>query len=363
MAEAFEAVREGPGGFRQRLCVKRILPRLGDDDETRRLFSREARLIAELRHRNITRVLDYGEVAAERYLALELVEGVDLRALLRSLPDRRLPEPLAALVGLEVAEALEHAHERGIVHRDVSPANILVSVDGEVKLTDFGIGKPLSSGPGPASVVRGNLWYMAPERLEPGAEPSTRADLFSLGVVLFECLAGARPYGAPMPAMLLRGHADPSAPLRALAPEVSEALEAVVTRSMAFDPEARFRDAGALVDRLTPIARGREARRALGELVRRSTRQPTPAPRREVRPRWKRYALAPRRWADAEQAARMRSPESEPPPAFGAPDATTRDGDTLPALPPAVKAGWIACGVAVSCVATLALAVWLALGS
>ncbi|MCA9607133.1 MAG: serine/threonine protein kinase, partial [Myxococcales bacterium] len=138
MAETFEGMREGPGGFAQRVCVKRVLPTYEQNEELGKLFLREARLAAELSHRAITRIVELGEDGAGHYLAMELVDGPDLRTLLRRQPSGRLPRALAVLVAVEIASALEHAHARGIAHRDVSPANVLIGRDGDVKLTDFG---------------------------------------------------------------------------------------------------------------------------------------------------------------------------------------------------------------------------------
>ncbi|MCZ7685804.1 MAG: serine/threonine protein kinase [Sandaracinaceae bacterium] len=250
MAEAFEGVRTGPGGFEQRVCVKRVLPAYSTDLELRRLFLREARLAAALSHRNITRVVDFGEDGGCHYLALELVDGIDLRGLLRAIPARRVPVGVAALVGLEVGEALEHAHTRSgrtgsVVHRDVSPANILVSADGDVKLSDFGISKALNDAPITRSdFVRGNVWYMAPEQIA-GAPTDPRSDLFSLGVVLYQCVAGRRPYAGPtdLAAMMALSEGR-RAPLAEVAPDAPAAMVAIVDRLLSEDPPIASRAPG-----------------------------------------------------------------------------------------------------------------------
>lgn len=364
MAEAFECVRTGPGGFEQRVCVKRVLPAYSSDAELRKLFLREARLAAALSHRNITRVVDFGEDAGCHYLALELVEGVDLRCLLRAIPSHRLPVAVAALIGVEVAEALEHAHTRGgrtgtVVHRDVSPANILVSADGDVKLTDFGISKALNDAPITRSdFVRGNVWYMAPEQIA-GARTDPRSDLFSLGVVLYQCVAGRRPYAGPtdLAAMMALSEGR-RAPLAEVAPEAPTAMVAIVERLLRDDPGGRFQSAGALVEALAPLAEVASARRELRALVRehrharpkrraavqvapptldvdapeareepatvpaRAAQPTSPAPSRagrsevagatgyaKVPARWQPYALAPGSWASVDRAAEQRGVE------------------------------------------------------
>ena len=392
MAETFEGVRDGPAGFRQRVCLKRVLPALSGDQELRRLFLREARLAASLRHRNITQVVELGEDSGVYYLALELVEGVDLRTLLRRLPDRRLPVQLAILVGREIAEALEHAHARGVVHRDVSPQNIMVSVDGEVKLTDFGISKALDDLRMTRSdMVRGNIWYMAPEMLERGAVATPRSDLFSLGLVLFECLSGQRPYPASsLSAATLSVATGAITPLRELAPELSEPVLMLVERLTAFAPDDRYPEARAVVDSLDPLTRAGAARRALAELVRdvdRRAPEPQPEPPDEpmhrpmdttepqrgrppsaasspgapkpagvrVRDRWKKYAVAPRVWASTTRAAFLRAQSRRAPQ-----QASTQNNA---ALPPAWKSPvWIAAlALFVFCLGALALSLALML--
>lgn len=273
MAEAFEGLREGPGGFEQRVCIKRVLPLQATDPELIRLFHREARLAAVLSHRNVTRVLEFGEDRGICYLALELVDGMDLRTLLRRV-GRALPVQLALLIALEIAQALEHAHTHGgrtgpVVHRDVSPANILLSFDGDVKLTDFGIAKAIQDPRVTrSSTVRGNVWYMAPELLEHGAEAEPRSDLYSLGAVLYQCLSGRRPYRGPttVAAMmaLVKGE---QIPLRVAAPDLPEEIYPVVERLMAHLPARRFPSARAAVDALAAVTVGPAARRGLTGLL------------------------------------------------------------------------------------------------
>ncbi len=203
MAETFEAIRHGTEGFAQRVCLKLALPFLREDKAFVQLFQREARLAAKLRHGNIVGVLDYGSVDGTPYMALELVDGVDLQRLLEG--KQRLSAEHVALIAIELAKGLSHAHDPpldlgdsssqigGIVHRDLSPSNVMLSQQGEVLLTDFGVAKAISGASRHQSAVKGKVPYMSPEQLR--NDPlDGRSDLFSLGVVLYECLSGSRPY-------------------------------------------------------------------------------------------------------------------------------------------------------------------------
>jgi serine/threonine protein kinase len=274
MAEAYAAVRRGAGGFEQRVCVKRVLPAFAADPDFLRLFHREARLAASLNHRNVVRVVELGDDAGTPYLALELVEGIDLRRLLAC--HARLPVAVVALIALELAEALDHAHTRGdpigpVIHRDLSPANVLVGLNGDVKLTDFGIAKAVREASHARSKqVRGNLWYMAPEQLHRGpghAEP--RSDLFSLGVVLFEALAGSRPHhGATDLAAMMALQEGRRDHLAVVAPHVPDTLAELVEGLLSGDPAMRPASAAAVVERLTAAGVDPGARRTLREYVR-----------------------------------------------------------------------------------------------
>ena len=196
MAETFVAVRGGPAGFEQHVCIKRILPAYESDLEFVQAFLREARTSAQLRHAHIVQVLDFGEADGCHYLALELIDGVDLRALLkrRRGQDAPLEHEIVTLVASDLCLALDHAHGGGqgrepIVHRDLSPSNVLASRAGEIKLTDFGIARAIGSTPLTATgIIKGKVPYLPPEYIEHGTF-EVRSDLFSLGVMLFELLA------------------------------------------------------------------------------------------------------------------------------------------------------------------------------
>ncbi len=277
MAETFVAVRRGPGALEQQVCLKRILPTLESDPEFVRMFLREARVSALLHHPHIARVLDFGKADDTHFLTLELIEGTDLRGVLRYL--RRRAEPLDIGLVLHLAHslgrALEFAHAAdvdgattGIVHRDVSPSNVLLSFAGEVKLADFGIAKAMNH---PSSVqsqaLKGKVPYMAPEYAF-GRHCSARSDLFSLGVVLYQSLAGFRPFdGGNDLQTLEQARLGQREPLSAVASHAPTALIEIVDELLAPDPENRLRSATALLDRLERLAPPPLAQRELGTLV------------------------------------------------------------------------------------------------
>jgi serine/threonine protein kinase len=278
MAETFVARRRGTGGFEQRVCLKRILPAFARDGEFIEMFLREARLSALLHHGHIARVLDFGIVGDTHYLTLELIEGTDLRAVLRHLRVRAesLDAGLVSFVAHALGSALDFAHAAtdaghtmGIVHRDVSPSNVLLSNSGEVKLADFGIAKAVNR---PTSVqsnaLKGKVAYMAPEYAL-GRHCSARSDLFSLGVLLYECLAGFRPFDGGHDLQTLdharNGYRER---LQRVAPHVPDALAEAVEALL--EPEADYRPvhARAFLAMLADVPPPPLAQRELGQLVR-----------------------------------------------------------------------------------------------
>jgi len=201
MAEVFRARAEGAGGFARACAVKRVLPHLAGDEGLRRRFVDEARISGSLRHPCIVAVLDAYEEGGRQHLVMELVEGASLEHLcLRGRGGRFVRPELAVRIVREVARALDHAHGEGVLHRDVSCCNVLVSRHGEVKLGDFGLadarGRVSSTEPGS---ILGKTAYLSPERLRD--LPATASDdLFSLGVVLDQLLLAADPRARASPA-------------------------------------------------------------------------------------------------------------------------------------------------------------------
>jgi tRNA A-37 threonylcarbamoyl transferase component Bud32 len=192
MAEVFLARYAGPEGFEKQLVIKRVLPRISERQSLLRMFFEEAKTQVSLSHGNLVSVFDFGRVDNDYFIAMDYVRGADLASLFAAerAAGRQLAAPLLAHVGVEICRALAYVHARGFVHRDVTPRNVLVSVDGEVKLSDFGLAlslhSPLASGrPGTPS-------YMAPEQAR-GERVDARADIYSLGLILAEGLLGRGP--------------------------------------------------------------------------------------------------------------------------------------------------------------------------
>jgi serine/threonine protein kinase len=248
MAQVFLAVAYGASGFEKSVAVKMLLPELEHSAELVRALIDEARLGARLTHRNLVQVHQLGVSDGRYYVVMDFVDGADLATLARRAPP---PPQLALLVGEELARALDYVHRAvddagrplGLVHRDVSPANVLISRAGEVKLADFGVAKATLL----ADITRGNVRkgkyaYMSPEQV--GGEPlSAASDQFALGILLYELLAGQRPFDGegPHDTMERIRRADPpdAAPL-------PEPLRAPLLRCLARAPAARFPSAEAL---------------------------------------------------------------------------------------------------------------------
>jgi serine/threonine-protein kinase len=207
MAQVIEAVATGHGGFERRVAIKRLLPQHARDGERRRMFFEEARIGSRLHHGGIVPIFDYGLIDGSEFMAMEYVEGLDaLRALAGSTPEIvPMPEGIALHVTAEIAHALAYIHDLrdddnralAIVHRDVSPPNILLSWNGDVKLSDFGIALSRAggdkSGKSATGGIQGKLHYMAPEQAR-GESVSAAADVYALGATL-EALLGGGPYG------------------------------------------------------------------------------------------------------------------------------------------------------------------------
>jgi tRNA A-37 threonylcarbamoyl transferase component Bud32 len=271
MATVYLAVALGTSGFRKLAVVKLLRPEIAIDDEFVQMFLDEARLCARLSHPNIVQTYDVGVDEVGHVMAMEYLDGVSLHAAVAKLARNAGPLkfPLHAKVLLEVLEGLQYAHELAdydgrplhIVHRDVTPHNIFVTYDGQVKLLDFGIAKASTSSVRTATgVVKGKLTYMAPEQAR-GESVDARADVYAVGVMLWEAVTGRRrwPTGLSQPALFTRLAAGvrPESPNAASLGYPAE-LDEVVLRSLAPKPEDRYQTAGALRDALDPIVRGLE---------------------------------------------------------------------------------------------------------
>jgi serine/threonine protein kinase len=254
MAEVFKAKRTGVEGFEKVVAVKRILPHLSDNKEFVDMFIDEAKMVAGLSHPNIVQISDLGKIEKSYYIAMEYVHGRDLRTILRRAKDRglRLPLDLTVLIVSKVCSALEFAHrkkdERGrpmlIVHRDISPQNILISFEGEVKLTDFGIAKAATKARiTDAGALRGKLLYMSPEQAW-GKPMDRRSDLFSLGIVFYEMITDQKPFlGSSEMSILEMVRECRIAPPSDVNPRIPERLEKVVMTALDREPDHRYQDA------------------------------------------------------------------------------------------------------------------------
>ena len=254
MAEVFKAKRSGVEGFEKIVAVKRILPHLSENKEFVDMFINEAKMVAGLTHPNVVQIFDLGRLEKTYYIAMEFIHGRDLRSILRRGKERGLRVPLDLSVHIisKVCSALEFAHrkkdERGrpmmIVHRDVSPQNILISFEGDVKLTDFGIAKAATKASmTDAGALRGKLLYMSPEQAW-GKRMDRRSDVFSLGIVFYEMVTEEKPFlgGSEMSILeLVRECRIP--PPSSVNPRIPEKLEKVIMKALERDPNHRYQDA------------------------------------------------------------------------------------------------------------------------
>jgi serine/threonine-protein kinase len=261
MADIFLARAQTDLGVSRLAVVKQVLPHLAQSREFSDLLITEAKLAARLDHANIVQVQDLGRADGFLYIAMQYVEGFDLNDLLRRCTRTKtaLPVQYALLVVIEALRALDYAHRKtsddgkplGIVHRDVSPSNLLISFEGEVKLCDFGIAHANDVVPSEAyseDVIKGKAGYMSPEQAK-GEPLDARADVFAIGIVLWELLAGRRLYkaGPDMPSLLDQARASriPELPSRGLPNE--ERLHAMCKRALATVRDQRYPSAQAML--------------------------------------------------------------------------------------------------------------------
>lgn len=278
MAEVYVAQRAGPRGFAKRFAVKRILPELAQDARFVAMFCDEARICAALCHPNIVQVVDFGEANGELFMAMEFVDGVSLARLLRTVSARRerFPRAIALHIAHEVLRGLAFAHDAqdehgrplGIVHRDVSPGNVLVGRAGDVKLGDFGIVRSefvdRRTYPGE---LKGKVGYMSPEQVM-GTDVDPRSDLFTVGIILAEMLL-ARPLfsGQNEFEILTSIYEANLGVLDRHSSELTPIVEATLRKALARDPAQRFQNAVEFAGALREIARELELHLGDSEIV------------------------------------------------------------------------------------------------
>ncbi|MFT3922409.1 MAG: protein kinase [Myxococcales bacterium] len=260
MGEVWKARSHGIEGFEKTLVIKRILPELSRNPNFVELFIDEAKTAVTLTHANIVQVFDLGRAEGCYFIAMEYVPGFDLGKVLAFCAERgrAIPQELAVYVVSELAKGLDYAHRRrdadlkplGIVHRDVSPENVLISFEGEVKLTDFGIARSREQLALQGEVPPGKFAYLSPEQAR-GEEVDARADLFSVGMILYEALTGKRPLEElTAEGTFERAKSGSFAPLGEVLPGVSPELAAIVSKATAKDRDVRYANAGDLYEDL-----------------------------------------------------------------------------------------------------------------
>jgi serine/threonine-protein kinase len=282
MAELFLAVARGPEGFERRAVLKRIRPDLAASPTFVKMFIDEAALSARLTHPNIVHVYEFGSARGCHFMSMELIQGRDLRWMMARLPHRSaIPVPaVAAEIARQCCLALEYAHTLtdangsalNIIHRDVTPSNVIVAYDGTVKLVDFGVARAIPEvrrSQTEAGQLKGKISYLAPEQLL-GQKVDHRCDLFSLGVVLHEMLTWERLFNAPTDAEAIRRILDqpivaPSVKWRT----VPSALDRIVARALERDPERRYQSAAEMGDDLERyLTRSRYAGSSMRRMMR-----------------------------------------------------------------------------------------------
>jgi serine/threonine-protein kinase len=269
MAEVYLGEAVSMEGFKKTVAIKRVLPHLAQNEAFIQMFLDEARLCARLDHANIVSVFDISKKEDTYFLVMEFVDGANLKKVVESLKKRgqRIGLGAAVLIAMEACRGLSYAHELHdehgtplkIVHRDISPPNILLTRRGEVKLADFGLAKASTqlqtTDPG---VVKGKFSYLSPEAAE-GNEVDARADIFSIGIVLWELLAGKRLFlgenDYATVKLVQRANIPRLAPLNR---EVDEAFEEILLRALSKDPKYRFQSARELGDTLAGYLFGRQ---------------------------------------------------------------------------------------------------------
>lgn len=257
MAELFKAKKKGVEGFEKVVAIKRILPHLSGNEEFITMFIDEAKVVAGLTHPNIVQIFDLGRIGHDYYIAMEYVEGKDLRTVMKKAREREqtLPIPVACLIASRLLAALDYAHRAkdsagrflNIVHRDVSPQNVLISYDGDIKLTDFGVAKAaIKAHQTVSGALKGKLLYMSPEQAW-GKPVDHRSDIFSVAVILYELLAGVTLFyqkGDNEVAVLEKVRQAKIPDIKQYVTNIPDRLVKILQKAFEKDPNERYQHAG-----------------------------------------------------------------------------------------------------------------------
>ena len=257
MAEVWKARRKGVEGFQKRVAIKKILPQAAENEAFVEMFIDEAKLAAQLNHNNIIHIYDLGRLGEDYYIAMEYVDGKNLRQILNSgsKTGQPIPEGIALYIASRLASALDYAHhskdfndaDLGLVHRDVSPQNVLISTDGDIKLCDFGIAKAVSKiSTTQMGALKGKLQYMSPEQAW-GKSIDHRSDIFSLGTLMYEMLTGKRLFAGESEMSVLEDVRECDVGSRIIQSEsIAAEVKGLLLRALAREPEGRFESASEL---------------------------------------------------------------------------------------------------------------------
>jgi serine/threonine-protein kinase len=272
------------------VAIKVLHEQYTQDEEYVERFRREARAVAQLSHPNIVTVIDRGEDSGRQYIVFEYVDGENLKQLV----EREGPLPVrdALLLALQMARALGFAHDRGLVHRDVKPQNVLLNDEGQAKMTDFGIARSVDvQGVTVTGTVMGTSEYIAPEQAR-GQRVSALTDVYSLGVVLYELLTGGVPYqGESFVSVALRHVNEPVPDVLDYRPDCPPRVALAIERAMAKDPDDRFQSMEELVDELEACLEDMDPRSEEATMIARRPVTATPRPRRDAPRRRRRLGI------------------------------------------------------------------------
>lgn len=264
MAEIYKAKMEGVEGFQKLVAIKRILPQFSHNKDFTTMFIDEAKVAAQLSHRNIIHIYDLGKIENSYFIAMEYMEGTDLRKIMHIAKEKgeKIPIPIGLFIASQVASALDYAHNKkdhngkplNIVHRDVSPQNILISKDGEIKICDFGIAKAASKASHTrAGSLKGKLQYMSPEQAW-GKQIDYKSDIFSLGIVLYEMLTGKHLFEGDSELSILEKVRHPKVePLSKYIKDCPIELEKLLEKALKENPDERYPEANLMKKDLEEI--------------------------------------------------------------------------------------------------------------